>query len=368
MTRGRVRVSAQLAMAELMHSGCTTSSDHLYIFPNTAGSTTPSRPRASIGMRFHASRGRDERRREPGRPAAGQLRGGRGRDPRGRRAADRRLPRPTPGIRWCRIVLAPCSPFSVTPDLMRDAAALARDMAGRPAHPSRRELSRRPTATQFGCGPASMPRSSAGSATTSGSPTASVDERRDRPLRRDAAPAWRIARAPTCRLGSGIARCGEMRDAGREGRARRRRLGLQRRVPHVHRGAAGDAAAACRERRRRDERPRGAGDRHARRRPGARPRRRIGALEPGRRADLAIWDMAESGRRGPGIRWRRFCFAGRSRCGIPSSKGAGWCARGGWRGSRSRPCSRLRAAGWRGWRARAGRQGGAPAGVRRAQA
>ena len=46
------------------------------------------------------------------------------------------------------------------------------------------------------------------------------------------------------------------------------------------------------ERRRRDERARGARDRHARRRGGARPRRRLGSIEVGKRADLALWDVS----------------------------------------------------------------------------
>ena len=52
-----IRVSTQTAMAELILSGCTTSSDHLYIYPNGCRLDDSIEAAAGIGMRFHASRG-----------------------------------------------------------------------------------------------------------------------------------------------------------------------------------------------------------------------------------------------------------------------------------------------------------------------
>ena len=120
-----IRVSTQIALAELLLSGCTTASDHTYIWPNGARLDDQIAAAQDLGFRFHASRGS---------MSVGESQGGL---PPDRVVEDeafilrdsRRLieeyhdPKP---YAMLRIVLAPCSPFSVSPDLMRESIALAR--------------------------------------------------------------------------------------------------------------------------------------------------------------------------------------------------------------------------------------------------
>ena len=120
-----VYVSALTAMAELILSGCTTASDHLYLFPNDAQLDDEIRAAQEIGLRFHASRGS---------MSLGESDGGLPPDSvveneeailRDCRRVIEAYHDPDP-FSMLRVVVAPCSPFSVTPDLMREAAALAR--------------------------------------------------------------------------------------------------------------------------------------------------------------------------------------------------------------------------------------------------
>jgi 8-oxoguanine deaminase len=125
LTPEMVQVSTQAAMAELILSGCTTSSDHLYIYPNGCQLDYSLQAAQEIGMRFHAARGS---------MSVGQSKGGL---PPDRvvedeasilRDTQRLIETYHDGSRHAmqRIVVAPCSPFSVSRDLMRESATLAR--------------------------------------------------------------------------------------------------------------------------------------------------------------------------------------------------------------------------------------------------
>ena len=126
LTPEMVRVSTQTAMAELLLSGCTTSSDHLYIYPNGVRLEDSIEAAAQIGMRFHAARGS---------MSVGESAGGLPPDrvvekePAILKETQRLIERwHNPGrFAMQRIVVAPCSPFSVSRELMRDAALLARE-------------------------------------------------------------------------------------------------------------------------------------------------------------------------------------------------------------------------------------------------
>ena len=119
-------ISTQTALAELAFSGCTTASDHLYLFPNGARLDDEIAAAKEIGVRIQASRGS---------MSLGESHGGLPPDSvvdsEDKILADsQRLietyHEPQPGA-FVQIVLAPCSPFSVTSELMKQSAALARE-------------------------------------------------------------------------------------------------------------------------------------------------------------------------------------------------------------------------------------------------
>nr|WP_255766111.1 8-oxoguanine deaminase [Nereida sp. MMG025] len=119
-------LSAQLGLCELALSGCSTSSDHLYLYPNGARLEDTIQAAAEVGLRFHPTRGS---------MSIGESDGGLPPDNLVEREADilddcirviDAFHDPSEGS-MCRVGVAPCSPFSVSRDLMRDAALLARD-------------------------------------------------------------------------------------------------------------------------------------------------------------------------------------------------------------------------------------------------
>ena len=119
-------VSAQVGLAELALSGCTLSSDHLYLYPNGSRLEDTIHAAREIGLRFHPTRGA---------MSIGESDGGLPPDALVEhedailadciRVIDR-FHDPLEGS-MCRVGIAPCSPFSVSTDLMRNAALLARD-------------------------------------------------------------------------------------------------------------------------------------------------------------------------------------------------------------------------------------------------
>jgi 8-oxoguanine deaminase len=125
MTPEDVRVSTQVALAELALSGCTTSADHLYLYPNGSSVADQVEAAAAIPIRVHLSRGS---------MSLGESDGGLPPDSvvededeilADTQDAIERFHDVEPGA-MVRIVVAPCSPFSVTQDLMRASADLAR--------------------------------------------------------------------------------------------------------------------------------------------------------------------------------------------------------------------------------------------------
>lgn len=121
-----IRISTQTALAELALSGCTTASDHLYLFPNGARLDDEIEAAREVGLRLHASRGS---------MSLGESKGGLPPDSvvedeeeilKDSQRLIETYHDPNPGA-MTRIVLAPCSPFSVTGDLMRASASLARE-------------------------------------------------------------------------------------------------------------------------------------------------------------------------------------------------------------------------------------------------
>jgi cytosine/adenosine deaminase-related metal-dependent hydrolase len=125
LTSEAVYTSALVGLAELVLSGCTTASDHLYIYPNDCRIDDEIRAAVQLGVRFQPCRGA---------MSLGESEGGLPPDRvvededailLDMRRAIEAYHDPSPGA-MLRITVAPCSPFSVTPDLMRESAALAR--------------------------------------------------------------------------------------------------------------------------------------------------------------------------------------------------------------------------------------------------
>jgi 8-oxoguanine deaminase len=125
LTPEMVQVSTKTAMAELLLSGCTTSSDHLYIFPNGVKLDDSIEAAKTMGMRFVATRGS---------MSVGKSQGGL--PPDSVVESEQSILKDTQRLieayhdrsfgAMINIAVAPCSPFSVSADLMRESAKMAR--------------------------------------------------------------------------------------------------------------------------------------------------------------------------------------------------------------------------------------------------
>jgi len=129
ITPEAIQISATCALAELLLTGCTTAADHLYLFPENAGGELIDAEifaAKELGIRFHPTRGSMSR---------GKSNGGLPPDDVVQtedeilkdsiRVIDKF--HDSKKFSMCKVSLAPCSPFSVTTELMRDTAKLARE-------------------------------------------------------------------------------------------------------------------------------------------------------------------------------------------------------------------------------------------------
>ncbi len=285
-----MRVSALVGLAELALSGCSLSSDHLYLFPNGARLDDTIEAAGEIGMRFHPTRGA---------MSIGQSAGGLPPDALLEdeaailddciRVIDRYHDAGEGAM--CRVGVAPCSPFSVSRELMRDAAVLARDKGVMMhTHLAENDEDVAYSLATFGCRPGQYAQDLGCTGT---------DVWHAHCVKLDAPEIALFARTGTgvahcpcsnCRLGSGIAPVHAMRQAGV-------RVGLG--VDGSACNDSGNIAAEARQAMLLQRVAQGAGAMSARAaleiatRGGAdvlgRPD--CGRIAPGKRADIAIWDM-----------------------------------------------------------------------------
>ncbi len=283
-------LAAQVGLAELALSGCTMTSDHQYLFPNGAKLDDTILAAKDAGLRFHATRGA---------MSIGESKGG--------------LPpdsvvedeaailddcirvidafHDTAAEAMTRVAVAPCSPFSVSRELMRDAAILARDKGVMMhTHLAENEEDIAYSLTNFGCRPGQYAEDLGWTGD---------DVWHAHCVKLDSSEIALFARSLTgiahcpcsnCRLGSGIAPVRAMRDSGV-------RVGLG--VDGSASNDAGDLIGEARQAMLMQRLAHGADAMGAREAleiatlGGAQVLGRadhLGSIEPGKRADLALWD------------------------------------------------------------------------------
>ncbi|MBY6138881.1 8-oxoguanine deaminase [Leisingera daeponensis] len=290
-------VSAQLGLAELALSGCTLSSDHLYLYPNGSRLEDTIHAAREIGLRFHPTRGA---------MSIGESDGGLPPDSlvENESAILDDMIRVVDGFHdasegsMCRVGLAPCSPFSVSRELMRDAALLARDKGVMlHTHLAENDEDIAYSQEKFGCRPGQYAEELGWTGD---------DVWHAHCVKLDAQEIDLFSRTRTgvahcpcsnCRLGSGIAPVRAMRDAGVpvglgvDGSASNDMATLSaeaRQAMLLQRVANGADAMSAYEAL--EIATRGGAD--------VLGRPDCGRLEPGKRADVAIWDttgVASSG-------------------------------------------------------------------------
>jgi len=285
-----IRVSALTGLAELALSGCTLTSDHLYLFPNGARLDDTIDAAHDIGLRFHPTRGA---------MSIGESLGGLPPDALVEqeeailadmiRVVDMHHD-PREGA-MVRVGLAPCSPFSVSRDLMREAALLARDKGVMlHTHLAENDEDIAYSLSQFGCRPGQYAEDLGWTGD---------DVWHAHCVKLDSSEIELFSRSLTgvshcpcsnCRLGSGIAPIRRMRDAGVK-------VGLG--VDGSASNDAGNLVVEARMAMLLQRVANGADAMSAREAleiatlGGARVlgRSDCGSIAPGKRADLAIWDM-----------------------------------------------------------------------------
>ncbi|MDJ1016311.1 MAG: 8-oxoguanine deaminase [Paracoccaceae bacterium] len=286
-----MRVSAEIGLAELALSGCTTTSDHLYLFPNGARLDDTIEAATTAGLRFHPTRGA---------MSIGESAGGLPPDSLVEREADiledclrviDAFHDPSPGA-MVRVGVAPCSPFSVSRELMRDAAILARDKGVRlHTHLAENDEDIRYSLETFGCRPGQYAEDLGWTGHDVWHAHCVKLDHQEIDL--FARTRTGVAHCPcsNCRLGSGIAPVRQMRDAGVpvglgvDGSASNDQANLiaeARQAMLLQRVANGADAMSARE------------ALEIATTGGARVLGRddIGRIAPGCRADIAIWDVS----------------------------------------------------------------------------
>lgn len=284
-------VSAQVGLAELALSGCSMTSDHLYLYPNGARLDDTIAAAHEVGLRFHPTRGA---------MSIGESDGGLPPDNLVEREADiledcirviDRFHDAAEGA-MVRVGIAPCSPFSVSRDLMRDAALLARDKGVMlHTHLAENDEDIAYSLKKFGCRPGQYAEDLGWTGD---------DVWHAHCVKLDGSEIDLFARSRTgvahcpcsnCRLGSGIAPVRSMRDAGVpvglgvDGSASNDSGNLvaeARMTMLLQRVSSGADAMSVREAL--EIATRGGAD--------VLGRPECGRLMPGKRADIAIWDMS----------------------------------------------------------------------------
>jgi cytosine/adenosine deaminase-related metal-dependent hydrolase len=284
-------VSAQVGLAELALSGCTLTSDHLYLFPNGSRLDDTIAAAAEVGLRFHPTRGA---------MSIGESAGGLPPDALVEREGAiledsirvvDAFHDPSDGA-MVRVGLAPCSPFSVSRELMRDAAVLARDKGVMlHTHLAENDEDIAYSLAQFGCRPGRY----AEELGWTGEDVwhAHCVKLDGSEIELFAGSGTGVAHCPcsNCRLGSGIAPVRAMRDRGVK-------VGLG--VDGSASNDAGNLVAEARQAMLLQRVARGADAMGVREAleiatlGGARVlgRRDCGSLEVGKRGDVAVWDVS----------------------------------------------------------------------------